>query len=438
MPASSINTIIDTARDILVGKLPNPQDQIDAITYTLMCKFMSDIDDDSAALGGKRAYFTGDYEKYDWHALMRADGNEQVALFRDAIEKMSRNPNLPPLFRDIFAGALLKFNDPRTLRLFLAEMDKIRHADGNDDLGDAYEYLLSIMASQGGLGQFRTPRHIIEFITAIVAPEKHHRVLDPACGTAGFLIAAYKHILSRHTAPANRLSATDRDLLHKNLRGFDIDPAMIRTARVNMYLHGFKTPDIIEHDTLTSEDRWDERYDIILANPPFMTPKGGIQPHKKFAVAANRAEVLFVDYIASHLKPKGRAGIVVPEGIIFQTANAYKQLRKNLVENQGLAAVISLPAGIFNPYAGVKTSILILDNENAPRRENILFIKIENDGYSLGAQRRPIDKNDLPAALKTAQKYLNTPAMWNAAGTDNATGSSTTTGTGTTCTLVPK
>lgn len=418
MTQESVRHIIDEARQALVGKLPNPQDQIDAITYTLMYKFMSDIDDQSASLGGKRTFFSGDYEKYDWHELMRAEGQDQLILFREAIEKMSKNPNLPALFREIFNGAMLKFNDPRTLRLFLKEMDKFEHGH-NDDLGDAYEYLLSIMSSQGGLGQFRTPRHIIEFIVKVVDPDKNDKIIDPACGTAGFLIEAYKHILKKHDGVdedgkpngEKRLTPTELDNIHKHFRGFDIDPTMIRTARVNMYLHGFKTPDIIEHDTLTSEDYWQDWYDVILANPPFMTPKGGIQPHKKFGVSANRAEVLFVDYIASHLKPNGRAGIIVPEGIIFQSGTAYKALRKNLVEDQGLVAVISLPSGVFQPYAGVKTSILILDRKLAATKKDVLFIKVSNDGFSLNTNRKPIAQNDLPKALEAIKQFQKTDIL---------------------------
>jgi type I restriction enzyme M protein len=135
---------------------------------------------------------------------------------------------------------------------------------------------------------------------------------------------------------------------------------MVRLSLVNLYLHGFTDPHIFEYDTLTSEERWNEFADVILANPPFMSPKGGIKPHKRFSIQAKRSEVLFVDYMAEHLTPSGRAAIIVPEGIIFQSQTAYKALRKMLVENS-LVAVVSLPAGVFNPYAGVKTSILILD-----------------------------------------------------------------------------
>ena len=180
---------------------------------------------------------------------------------------------------------------------------------------------------------------------------------------------------------------------------------MVRLSLVNLYLHGFADPHIYEYDTLTSEERWNEFADVILANPPFMSPKGGIKPHKRFSIQAKRSEVLFVDYMAEHLTPTGRAAIIVPEGIIFQSQTAYKDLRKMLVENS-LVAVVSLPAGCFNPYSGVKTSILILDKAIARKRDAIAFLKIESDGYGLGAQRRAIDKNDLPAAATYLKTWL--------------------------------
>ncbi len=190
-----------------------------------------------------------------------------------------------------------------------------------------------------------------------------------------------------------------------NFCGYDISPDMVRLSLVNMYLHSFANPSIYEYDTLTSEDRWDERYDVIMANPPFMSPKGGIRPHSRFTITAKRSEVLFVDYIAEHLNVHGRAGVIVPEGIIFQSQNAYKNLRKMLVDEGYLYAVISLPAGVFQPYSGVKTSILIMDKTLAKKTGEILFVKVSNDGFDLGAQRRPIDKNDLPQALKIVKTW---------------------------------
>jgi type I restriction enzyme M protein len=262
------------------------------------------------------------------------------------------------------------------------------------------------MGSQGDAGQFRTPRHIIDFVTACVNPQKNETVLDPACGTAGFLLSAYKHILNQNTEKrlGDKLKPDDRKKLATNFVGYDISPDMVRLSLANMYLHGFATPQIHEYDTLSSEDRWQETFDVILANPPFMTPKGGIRPHKKFGVQANKAEVLFTDYIAEHLNSNGRAGIVVPNGIVATSQTAYKKLRQLLVQDS-LIAVISLPAGCFNPYSGVKTSILILDKKLAKKSLHILFLKIENDGFDLGAQRREIDKNDLPLALQMLEEY---------------------------------
>lgn len=416
---------IDTARQILVGAVPSPAGQIDQITYALMYKFMNDIDDQSASLGGKRSYFVGDYAKYNWHELMSSTlgAHERLELYRSAIQTMAKNENIPELFRSIYQNAFLPFNSANVLTLFLKEIDKFAHGE-SDDIGDAYEYLLSITGAQGDVGQFRTPRHIIKFIVEAVNPTKDDKVLDPACGTAGFLISAYSHVRAQHDGKSDtgerndekRLTSDELAKIHHNYRGFDIDPTMVRTAKVNMYLHGFKTPDIINHDSLSSEDYWTDMYDVVLANPPFMTPKGGIQPHKKFSITANRAEVLFVDYIASHLKPNGRAGIVVPEGIIFSGGKAYKELRKNLVENS-LYAVVSLPAGVFNPYAGVKTSVLLLDKELAKQRDEILFVKISKDGFNLNAQRSKLCEDygdnpnlcpvhsDLPHALDVLEKF---------------------------------
>ena len=201
------------------------------------------------------------------------------------------------------------------------------------------------------------------------------------------------------------LTADDRKRLTENFAGYDISPDMVRLSRVNMYLHHFTKPKISEYDTLTSEEKWDDCYDVVLANPPFMTPKGGIMPHSRYRVKAKRSEVLFVDYIAEHLNPNGRAAIIVPEGIIFQSSNAYKELRKYLVNNDLLYAVISLPAGVFNPYSGVKTSILLIDKLFSKFKDEILFVKLNNDGFDLGAQRQPKKGSEIPEIVRIVKKY---------------------------------
>ena len=398
---------IDNCRDVLVGKVPDPKSQIEQITLALIYKFMDDMDKESIDLGGMPKFFTGDYEKFGWRKLFNPSlgGKDVLDLYSEALDVLQTNVNLPELFRNIFKNAYLPYRDPSTLKMFLKYINEFEYSH-SEKLGDAFEYLLSVMGSQGDAGQFRTPRHVIDFITACLNPQKHETVSDPSCGTAGFLLSAYKHILQNNTDKrlGDKLTPDDRKKLSENFYGYDISPDMVRLSLVNMYLHGFTTPKIFEYDTLSSEDRWNETFDVTLANPPFMSPKGGIRPHKKFGVQANKAEVLFTDYIAEHLTKNGRAGIIVPNGIVATTQTAYKQLRKMLVDDS-LIAVVSLPAGCFNPYSGVKTSILMLDKPLAKKTNHVLFIKVSNDGYDLGAQRREHDKNDLPLALEAFNSY---------------------------------
>ncbi len=343
---------IDTARDILVGKVPDPKSQVEQITIALIYKFMDDMDKESIGFGGESVFFTGEYEKYSWTKIFdtKIGGHEMLNLYGEAIVKLNQNPNIPQLFRDIFKNAYLPYRDPETLKLFLKTINEFQY-DHSEKLGDAFEYLLSVLGSQGDAGQFRTPRHIIDFMVAVLQPKKNETILDPACGTAGFLISSYKYILQKNSSKAkgDLLTPEDKKKLMQNFVGYDISPDMVRLSLVNMYLHNFTAPGIYEYDTLTSEDRWSEYFDIIIANPPFMSPTGGIKPHKKFTIQANRSEVLFVDYIAEHIHPStGRAGIIVPEGIIFQSAGAYKQLRKMLVDKKYLYAAVSLLQGFFN------------------------------------------------------------------------------------------
>ncbi|HAH22809.1 MAG TPA: N-6 DNA methylase [Prolixibacteraceae bacterium] len=393
---------IDDCRDILVGKLPDPKAQIEQITIGLIYKFMDDMDKEAIELGGTAKFFSGEFQRYSWDALFdsKVTAIEMLGLYSEAIVSMDKNPNIPPLFRNIFKNAYLPYRDPETLKLFLKTIGEFEYTH-SEKLGDAFEYLLSVMGSQGDAGQFRTPRHIIDFLVAVVDPGKTDTILDPACGTAGFLISAFKHIREKNN---QELTPDERKKLIKNFGGYDISPDMVRLSLVNLYLHGFSDPHISEYDTLSSEDRWDEAFDVILANPPFMSPKGGIRPHKRFTISSSRSEVLFVDYIAEHLNPKGRAGIIVPEGVIFQSGTAYKDLRKMLVDNY-LYAVVSLPAGIFNPYSGVKTSILLMDKELAKTRQEILFVKVANDGYNLGAQRNAVKGGQLDDAIEILKQF---------------------------------
>ena len=409
MLTKDIKKTIDNARNVLVGKIPNPQAQIEQITIAMIYKFMDDMDIETVELGGNREFFVEELSEYAWSKIMSPQlGNEaRMNLYTEALDKLQLSNRIPKLFRDIFKGAYLPFRDGQTLTLFLKEINDLSYSN-SENLGNGFEYLLSIMGSQGDAGQFRTPRHIIDFIVDIVKPTKSDTILDPACGTAGFLISAYKYIQKTAEETKQPLTPQERTALTENIQGYDISPDMQKLALVNMYLHKFKDPKIYEYDTLTQDTRWDNYFDCILANPPFMTPKGGIQPHNKFGVKANRSEVLFVDYIMEHLNSTGRAGIIVPEGIVFQSANAYKELRKKLVDENYLYVVVSLPSGVFNPYSGVKTTILLLDRQLAKKTDKVLFVEIQNDGFDLGAQRRETpDKNDLPKALEFIHQWQN-------------------------------
>lgn len=423
MLSKETKTRIDDARQILVGQLPLPTDQVELITITLIYKFMSDQDLELEELGLPRGFFIKDLEPYAWTKLVSNElsAEAKVTLFTQAIETIQRAQHLPQLFRDVFANTFLKFRDGRTFQLFLDTLNGFRYSH-SEELGNAFEYLLMKMGSQGANGQFRTPRNIIDFVVEAVDPDKTDTILDPACGTGGFLVSAFRHIRRRYTTGyetrtdvslsnyelpddvrvnwGDQLSAADLQRLGKSIEGYDITPMMQRLARVNLYLHQFKEPQIHDYDTLTLKTRWKDKFSCILANPPFMTPKGGTQPHDGYYINASKTEVLFMDYILEHLTPTGKAGVIVPEGIIFQNTGDYVMLRKWLVEEMGLWAVVSLPGNVFQPYSGVKTSILLVDRALARGRDTILLLKVENDGFSLNKNRAPIAKNDLPGALR--------------------------------------
>jgi type I restriction enzyme M protein len=251
---------IDACRDILVGKVPDPKSQVEQITIALIYKFMDDMDAEAEELGGTRTFFAGDFARFGWARLMAPNlgGFEMLALYSEAIQKMLENPGVPPLFRDIFKNAYLPYRDPETLKSFLKEINHFTY-DHSERLGDAFEYLLSVLGSQGDAGQFRTPRHIIDFMVEVMDPKKNETVLDPACGTAGFLISAWKHILKNNSSPRNVDAGRAGDLLTPDERariaasifGYDISPDMVRLSLVNLYLHGFTHPRVEEYDTLT-------------------------------------------------------------------------------------------------------------------------------------------------------------------------------------------
>ena len=431
---ADVKNRINYLRDILVGKVPDPKTQIDQITTALIYKFMSDSDDDCVDnLKGKRTYFIKSLKNYSWKKIMDStlENDQRLRLYKEALSKIPKAKHINSFFKDIFKNAFLPYNDPDTLTLFLKKINEFQYIN-SEDLGNGFEYLLSILGSQGDAGQFRTPRHIIDFIVEVLEPQKKEAILDPACGTSGFLISAYKHMIKKESsnynpnedkpsfmrkeadAPSVQIQSNgkykgdeylDWEGVQKKIFGYDISPDMVKFSKVNLFLHNFKRPNIFPHDTISKPKYWDKEFDLILANPPFMTPVGGIVPLKNKFINSNRSEVLFVDYIKKHLAKGGRAGIIVPEGIIFKANNVYKELRKSLVCDGYLHSVVSLPSGVFQPYSGVKTSILFL-NRKMDKKSEILFIDIKADSYELGVNRRFTNENDLPEAYKILKDWM--------------------------------
>ncbi|MCH8520296.1 MAG: type I restriction-modification system subunit M [Nanoarchaeota archaeon] len=285
-----------------------------------------------------------------------------------------------------------------------------------DTKGDMYEFLLSELQTSGKNGQFRTPRHIINMITEILQPQINDTICDPSCGTAGFLISAYEYILKENTSPefiktdeqgeqfnfkADKLTNKDWDILKNHtFTGYDIDITMARIGLMNLMMHGIDNPNIEQLNTLSSSYTQKNYFDVILANPPFKGSIDESELSEDFLIKSKKTEILFIELIYNLLTQAGRAGVVVPEGILFGNSNAHKHIRKLLLERCRLDAVIKMPSGVFKPYAGVSTGILIF-TKGEPTKE-VLFYEMKSDGYSLDDKRTFIDgKGNIPNIIET-------------------------------------
>lgn len=288
-----------------------------------------------------------------------------------------------------------------------------------DTQGDVYEYLLSEIATAGKMGQFRTPRHIIKLICDLLEPRIEHTIADPACGTGGFLLGAYQYILAQNTSKNNlhldedgfsRGTLADK-LKNSELRtkletetfyGFDIDPSMVRIGLMNLMMHGIKIPHLENKDTLSKGFNEDDSYDIILANPPFTgsIDKGDINESLK--LGTTKTELLFIERIYRMLKPGGTAGIIIPQGVLFGGGTAFKKARQIMIEQCELKAVITMPSGVFKPYAGVATAILIFTKSS--QTNDVWFYEMNADGYSLDDKRTKIINSDLQEIVTKYKK----------------------------------
>jgi type I restriction enzyme M protein len=280
----------------------------------------------------------------------------------------------------------------------------------HDTQGDMYEFLLSEIATAGKNGQFRTPRHIIQMMVELVNPRLGEIIGDPACGTGGFLLGAYQHILTQYTSEERRFTDENgfvkgtfgdkltNDKLWKQLKentffGYDFDNTMVRIGLMNLMLHGISQPNIDLKDTLSKKYNEDNKYDVILANPPF---KGSIDKgdiNEGFKLGTTKTELLFVNRIFNSLKMGGRAAVIVPDGVLFGSSNAHRQTREMIINECELQGVISMPSGVFKPYAGVSTAVLVF--VKGGKTEKVWFYDMESDGYSLDDKRDKNEKTDI-------------------------------------------
>jgi type I restriction enzyme M protein len=415
--SSGLRQKVDQLMNILyAGGVNNPMDSIEQISYLLFLRLLTEKDETFASLDKKYTrIFSGKWSRFAWGNFVTLAGDDLFNAVRDAIEHLQELPGLSDTGKEIFRRAYLRITDRPTLRAVIQgiqEFDLAAH-DGHDFKGDMYEYLLSKLSASGTNGQFRTPRHIIDLIVELVNPQPGQRICDPACGTAGFLISAFTHILRQNTKAADlKRGNVDGSMLkpaqwkfleEQAFTGFDNDPNMVKIAILNLYLHQLERAKIESFNPLTTGFGGiypGQRFDTILTNPPF---SGKVQDESiladlNFRLDTRATELLFLKWFVDHLTDKGRAGVIVPNGVLFGSNNAATKLREMLLTECDLQAVISLPSGIFRPYAGVSTAALIFQ-KGIPTK-SVWFYDLTADGFSLDDKRTPIEANDIPDVKK--------------------------------------
>lgn len=411
--SSGMRQKVDQLMDILyAGGVNNPMDSIEQISYLLFLRLLTEKDEQLAAFDKKyKRIFSGKWARFAWGNFVTLTGDDLFNSARDAIEKLHELPGLSETGKLLFSRATLKIYDRPTLRAVVQGIDKLELAprDGHDFKGDMYEYLLGKLAASGTNGQFRTPRHIIDMMVALVDPQPKHRICDPACGTAGFLISAFNHILAgnrgegRKNFPGGKLTPAQwRFLQESAFTGFDNDANMVKIAILNLYLHQLEKAQISLLNPLTSGFGGaypGKLYEIILANPPF---SGKIQEESilsdlNYKLNTRSTELLFLKWFIDHLAPGGRAGVIVPNGVLFGSTNAATSLREMLLTECDLQAVIGMPSGVFKPYSGVGTAALIFEKRGPTK--SVWFYDLTADGFSLDDKRTPITANDTPDVL---------------------------------------
>lgn len=422
--------------------LTDPISRIQQMGFLFFLKMLEeqDISFEQEAKFTKRQYksiFAGKSESYRWSKWKYKTGEELLKFVRDNVFSfMASITDGKENIRRIFNEARLGILNPVTLKRAIDVIDEIDFSKLDTDVkGDLYEDLLSSIKAAGELGQFLTPRHIIRFIIQMVNPKIGETVLDPACGTGGFLLGSYewiklqnsdkKHVEKQNShfrGPGDKLTQKQWSFLqYETFFGQDISPEMVRLTLMNFFLHGLEESDIRIKDTIAGvEDEEDlRRYDVVMTNPPFAGKVDKERIKKTLPVRSTKTQILFLGYVIDALKPNGRAGIILPEGTLFGTNKDDKEIRRYLLEHTQLQAVVSMPGGVFQPYAGVKTSVLIFKRKAVPKldpEEKIWFFDMQGDGSSLSKAHKfgPQYKNDIPKLLELwkANRREEAPYSW--------------------------
>ncbi|MBO1268307.1 type I restriction-modification system subunit M [Arthrobacter cavernae] len=401
------------------GGISNPLEVIEQITYLLFLKRL----DERHTLEEKRSNMLGQpiqnpvfpegldpqgrsYTDLRWSRFKDFEQGEMFTVFNQSVFPFLRN-ELPKLangedstYSHHMKDAQFKIPNAGVLKQVVDIVDGI-NMDGRDTKGDLYEYMLSKLASAGTNGQFRTPRHIIDLMVAMVDPKPPEAICDPASGTCGFLVQAGEHLRAQNE---NLLTNAESSKFfhHGQFHGFDFDNTMLRIGSMNMLLHGVENPDISYRDSLADlHAEEEEKYHVILANPPFAgsLDYDNVAKDLLSVVKTKKTELLFLALFIKLLKPGGRAAVIVPDGVLFGSTGAHKSLRKMLVEDHKLDAVVKLPSGVFKPYAGVSTAILFFTKTNSGGTDNVWFYDVKSDGFSLDDKRTPLGTSDLADVL---------------------------------------
>ncbi|HMJ69757.1 MAG TPA: N-6 DNA methylase [Cyclobacteriaceae bacterium] len=416
------------------GGISNPLTAIEQITYLIFMKRLDDLETkrERDAEFTKESYtsrFQGEFEvpgssksiskeRLRWNQFKRLPADEMLLHVQTKVFPFLKtlNSELSP-FTKSMANAVFIMPKPSLLveainiiEQIFTEVERDATEGGHafqDIQGDVYEMLLSEIATAGKNGQFRTPRHIIKLIAELVGPQLGQRIADPACGTSGFLLGAYQYILTDQVRKksSKKLERDDdgfergtmssvinekvKKILNDSLFGFDIDTTMVRLGAMNLMMHGIDNPHIHYKDTLSKNFNEDSQYDIIMANPPFTGNIDEGDINENLRLPTTKTELLFVERIFSMLKMGGTAAVIVPQGVLFGAGNAFVQARKSIVEEAELKAVITLPSGVFKPYAGVSTAILIFTKGGVTT--STWFYELQSDGYSLDDKRNKLD-----------------------------------------------